>query len=183
MRKIETDKKRFSLRFGWGTTIALIVALGIVLTGRLMRSNSSDSYAGPIVMQAGPDGKLHRVNASSLPLSNPGKPLKWEVQDLIINAPRLDLSSSQLARLNGLKERWMNEKKSLFAQMKGNLTKAKPQGSESIPKLTSDLAGYSRLSELFDERRNYYLRLGLAMLKPKQAKKWAEMQNEGMEER
>ncbi len=183
MRKKETDKKRFSLRFGWGTTIALIVATGIVLTGRLIRSNSSDSYAGPIVMEAGPDGKLHRVRISSLPTPIPGKPLKWEVQDLISNSHRLDLTHSQLARLNGLKVRWTSEKKSLLAQMKEDLTKAKPNGSESVPKLTSDLAGYSRHSELFDERRDYYLRMGLAMLKPIQAEKWAEMQNAGKEER
>jgi hypothetical protein len=183
MSKKKPDKKRFSLRFGWGTTIALIMALGIVITGRLMRYNPSDSEAGPIVMEAGPDGKLHRVNAASLPSPNPGVPLQWEVQDLIAYSRRLDLTSSQLARLDGLKERWMSEKKSLLAEMNEELTKAKPHGSKSIPKLTSDLAGYSRLSELFDDKRDYYLRLGLAMLTPTQAKKWAEIQNAGKEER
>lgn len=168
-------KKQRRLRLGVGTAMALLLGIGLAVTGRLATSPNLSPTAGRVVFEADAQGKLRRVDASSkqeAPLFPLWKP---EPSFLLINAQALNLNTPQRAEIGALIAQWSGEKSRMergievaLSGANSSLQNTKSGEGVSAASVKENLKDYSQLSREYEERRADVWRHSLSFLTAKQ---------------
>lgn len=146
---------RLRPRFGWGTLIAVVVAVVLWRSGALLPPKPPTDMR--VVYEADRTGKLRQVEAPSVP---PTAPLRIKEPRLLLqHAQALRLTPLQRRRIERIAVQWEREQAQWLERLRAEQERAERQiqsrRGEPVPytAVRQSLEGYSDLSQAYASAR------------------------------
>lgn len=147
--------RRLKPRFGYGTLIALVVAVLLWWSGLLKQPETPADLR--VVYEADRTGKLRRVEAPTVP---PSVPLTIKEPRLLLeHADALQLTPQQRTRIQRIVVEWEQEQKQWLERLRAEQARTEKQvqsrKGEAVPYpvLRQSLQAYSELSQAYARAR------------------------------
>lgn len=162
--------KRFTLRIGYGTTLALVVAALLWWSGYLPPQKPATDLRA--VYMADRSGKLRRVDPS--PIGVESRLQVKEPARILQFADELKLTPAQRKHIEEISARWQLEQAQWLAALQkeqARIEREMPSGTVPYSTLRQQMQPYSELSRAYADRRALFWNRAVSVLSSQQRQK------------